>query len=244
MSAAVSSGRCPFGSSSSTRLPRRRGSRVSFVSIVATRSDRQGVRAGGPQQRHSERGRHTLCAGERSEGPDSPHRGQPRRRRHARAHDDRAFGSREGLPLVGDGVTVEHLLAHRSGIGDYLDEEADVDLEEYPMPVPVHELATTRTTSRFSTGTHRSSRPTSALPTATAATWCSRSSPSARPALLSTSSCSNACASARGCPTPPSCARTSSRLERLVATSRAPTGRTSSICRPRIGRRRHLLARR
>ena len=28
------------------------------------------------------------------------------------------------IPLVGDGVTVEHLLAHRSGIGDYLDEEA------------------------------------------------------------------------------------------------------------------------
>ena len=25
------------------------------------------------------------------------------------------------IPLVGDGVTVEHLLAHRSGIGDYLD---------------------------------------------------------------------------------------------------------------------------
>ena len=25
------------------------------------------------------------------------------------------------LPLIDDGVTVEHLLAHRSGIGDYLD---------------------------------------------------------------------------------------------------------------------------
>src|SRR5690348_8351684 len=28
----------------------------------------------------------------------------------------------EDLPLIGDDVTVEHLLAHRSGIGDYLDE--------------------------------------------------------------------------------------------------------------------------
>jgi CubicO group peptidase (beta-lactamase class C family) len=47
------------------------------------------------------------------------------------------------LPLIGDDVTVEHLLSHRSGIGDYLDEEADHDLNDYLMPVPVHELATT-----------------------------------------------------------------------------------------------------
>jgi CubicO group peptidase (beta-lactamase class C family) len=46
------------------------------------------------------------------------------------------------LPLIGDGVTVEHLLAHRSGIGDYLDEET-YDVSDYVMPVPVHELATT-----------------------------------------------------------------------------------------------------
>lgn len=47
------------------------------------------------------------------------------------------------LPLIGDDVTVEHLLAHRSGIGDYLDEEGDIDLADYLMPVPVQELATT-----------------------------------------------------------------------------------------------------
>ena len=47
------------------------------------------------------------------------------------------------LPLIGDDVTIEHLLSHRSGIGDYLDEETDLDLAEYLMPVPVHELATT-----------------------------------------------------------------------------------------------------
>ena len=28
------------------------------------------------------------------------------------------------LPLIDDDVTVEQLLAHRSGIGDYLDEDA------------------------------------------------------------------------------------------------------------------------
>jgi CubicO group peptidase (beta-lactamase class C family) len=47
------------------------------------------------------------------------------------------------LPLIDDGVTVEHLLAHRSGIGDYFDEEAGFDVADYVMPVPVHELATT-----------------------------------------------------------------------------------------------------
>jgi CubicO group peptidase (beta-lactamase class C family) len=49
----------------------------------------------------------------------------------------------EDLPLIGDAVTVEHLLSHRSGIGDYLDEDADHEITDYLMPVPVHELATT-----------------------------------------------------------------------------------------------------
>jgi CubicO group peptidase (beta-lactamase class C family) len=47
------------------------------------------------------------------------------------------------LPLVDDAVTVEHLLSHRSGIGDYFDEEAGFEISDYVMPVPVHELATT-----------------------------------------------------------------------------------------------------
>ncbi len=47
------------------------------------------------------------------------------------------------LPLIGDDVTVEHLLSHRSGIGDYLDEDAGHAITDYVMPVPVHELATT-----------------------------------------------------------------------------------------------------
>jgi CubicO group peptidase (beta-lactamase class C family) len=47
------------------------------------------------------------------------------------------------LPLIGDDVTVEHLLAHRSGIGDYLDEEADHDITDHVLTVPAHELATT-----------------------------------------------------------------------------------------------------
>ena len=47
------------------------------------------------------------------------------------------------LPLIDDGVTIEHLLSHRSGIGDYLDEEEGHSLADYLMPVPVQELATT-----------------------------------------------------------------------------------------------------
>ncbi len=49
----------------------------------------------------------------------------------------------EDLPLIEDVVTIEHLLSHRSGIGDYLDEGTDLDLDDYLMPIPVHELATT-----------------------------------------------------------------------------------------------------
>jgi CubicO group peptidase (beta-lactamase class C family) len=40
------------------------------------------------------------------------------------------------LSAIDDGVTVEHLLSHRSGIGDYLDEEAGFEVAEYVMPVP------------------------------------------------------------------------------------------------------------
>jgi CubicO group peptidase (beta-lactamase class C family) len=49
----------------------------------------------------------------------------------------------DDLPMIDDSVTVEHLLSHRSGIGDYLDEDSDLDFFDYPMTVPVQELATT-----------------------------------------------------------------------------------------------------
>jgi CubicO group peptidase (beta-lactamase class C family) len=45
------------------------------------------------------------------------------------------------LPLIADDVTIEHLLAHRSGIGDYFPEDGDIT--DYVMPVSVHKLATT-----------------------------------------------------------------------------------------------------
>ncbi len=47
----------------------------------------------------------------------------------------------DDLPEIADDVTVEHLLAHRSGIGDYLDESVIGDITDHLMPVPVHRLA-------------------------------------------------------------------------------------------------------
>ena len=80
----------------------------------------------------------------------------------------------QDLPLIGDDVTIEHLLSHRSGIGDYLDEEADLDVTDYLMPVPVHELATTEQYLAVLGGRPPSSHQTSGSRTATAATSCSR----------------------------------------------------------------------
>jgi CubicO group peptidase (beta-lactamase class C family) len=48
----------------------------------------------------------------------------------------------DDLPLIAADVTVGHLLAHTSGIGDYLDEDAGWETSDYVMPVPVHRLAT------------------------------------------------------------------------------------------------------
>jgi CubicO group peptidase (beta-lactamase class C family) len=49
----------------------------------------------------------------------------------------------DDLPLIADDVTVGHLLAHRSGIGDYIDEEnEDLDVNDYVLVSPVHELTT------------------------------------------------------------------------------------------------------
>ena len=49
----------------------------------------------------------------------------------------------DDLPLIGDDVTVEHLLAHRSGIGDYYDEDVHTDFDSFELPVPVDQLDST-----------------------------------------------------------------------------------------------------
>jgi CubicO group peptidase (beta-lactamase class C family) len=48
------------------------------------------------------------------------------------------------LPMVDPAVTIEHLLGHTSGVGDYLDEEEVGDVDDYVMGVPVHRLASPR----------------------------------------------------------------------------------------------------
>jgi CubicO group peptidase (beta-lactamase class C family) len=47
----------------------------------------------------------------------------------------------DDLPLIDDMVTVEHLLGHRSGIGDYLDDDADITA--YALAAPTQNLADT-----------------------------------------------------------------------------------------------------
>lgn len=49
----------------------------------------------------------------------------------------------DDLPLIAPEVTVEHLLEHRSGIGDYIDEDAGWDVNDYVLNVPAHRLVTT-----------------------------------------------------------------------------------------------------
>ena len=50
------------------------------------------------------------------------------------------LGDQPELALVDPAVTVGQLLAHTSGIGDYLDEELIEDLDDYVLAVPVHRL--------------------------------------------------------------------------------------------------------
>jgi len=50
----------------------------------------------------------------------------------------------EALPLVDPAVTIEQLLGHTSGVGDYLDEDELGDVDDYVMTIPVHRLAAPR----------------------------------------------------------------------------------------------------
>jgi CubicO group peptidase (beta-lactamase class C family) len=49
----------------------------------------------------------------------------------------------DDLPLVDDAVTIEHLLAHRSGIGDYFREDDGGDVADHVLEPAVHRFDTT-----------------------------------------------------------------------------------------------------
>ena len=143
--------------------------------------------------------------------------------------------SGEDLPLIDDDVTIEHLLAHRSGIGDYLDEDAgDFELSDYLMPVPVHELATTEDYLAVLDG-----HPTKFAPGERFA-YCNGgyvvlaliAERAERRAVPRRRACS-ACASRQECATRRSCARTSCPAAPRWAISRSTAcgGATCSTCR-------------
>jgi CubicO group peptidase (beta-lactamase class C family) len=46
------------------------------------------------------------------------------------------------LPLIDDGVTIEHLLGHRSGIGEYYDDDHG-EINDYHLPAPQFDLLDT-----------------------------------------------------------------------------------------------------
>lgn len=65
----------------------------------------------------------------------------------------------DDLPLIDDDVTIEQLLTHTSGIGDYLDEDDDWDPADYVLPVPVHTLETAESFLPILDGFPRKHRP-------------------------------------------------------------------------------------
>jgi hypothetical protein len=62
-------------------------------------------------------------------------------------------------PLIGEDVTVEQLLAHRSGIGDYVDEQAGHEVTDYVLTVPAQDLAATQQYLAVLDGQARSAAP-------------------------------------------------------------------------------------
>ena len=134
------------------------------------------------------------------------------------------------LPLIAEDVTVEQLLAHRSGIGDYLDEELHPDVAEYVMTgAGARAGDAPRTTSPSWTAIRRRSRPARGSPTTTVPTSCSPSSPSERAACRITISWSSASSVERACSTRTSRGPTSSPALWHRATSTL-TGAFAATC--------------
>lgn len=104
----------------------------------------------------------------------------------------------DDLPSIAADVTIEHLLGHTSGIGDFLDEDDDLPLGAYLMPVAAQYLATSEDYLRILDRhpTKFAAAPTSRI--AAAASSCSPSSPSVSAGRRSTSSWTTTWCSSRG----------------------------------------------
>ena len=85
---------------------------------------RGGIRAGEPRRRNPELGRHRVRDRERREGSDGSRVASLVEEGALELSTTARSVLGDDLPLIDDAVTVEHLLSHRSGIGDYLDEDA------------------------------------------------------------------------------------------------------------------------
>ena len=75
----------------------------------------------------------------------------------------------DDLPEIADDVTVEQLLAHRSGIGDYFDENGLDDMTGYPCRFRCISCRPPRSTSKSWPAMRRCSPPARASPTTTVA---------------------------------------------------------------------------
>jgi hypothetical protein len=123
---------------------------------------------------------------------------------------------------------VEHLLAHRSGIGDHLDEEdAERDVTDYVLPVPVHELVTTDQYLPVLDGRPAKFPPGERFAYSNSGYVVLALIASGRPASRSPTSSSTWCADPPACTTPPSCAPTSSPAAPPRATSARTRGARS-----------------
>ena len=139
----------------------------------------------------------------------------------------------DDLPLIADDVTIEHLLAHRSGIGDYFDE--DVETRDNRLPA-----AGARPPARRHRGLRLGARRVSdEVPGRRALLVLQRRLRRARAArgarewrAVPRARRDSACASRPGCRTRRSCARTSCRVApRSAISPRTVFARTCSICR-------------
>ena len=137
----------------------------------------------------------------------------------------------EDLPLIHDDVTVEHLLAHRSGIGDYFDEDVVESMTDYVLPIPVHRLATTPDYLAVLDG-HAQRFPPGERFAYNNGGFVVLALIGERGGMPFPNWCGHACANRPTCATPSSCAWTSRVSAPPSATSTATAcGPTSCICR-------------